>query len=211
MSTIARGRSLAATACTLLLLVGGPVLAQTPGETPDPAATAPGVGEQAERTLQSARDTAGAALRAVDGDPRAQELTAGLLQPIYAVAESFAFPTFYWLAFAAMAAGVVSFVLQLTLGKLVVMSRMGFSPAEIVSDLVGLVVSLVGLVLATQAAVENSSFTQSPAAVLSSAGVGTVIGLFLYVWGQRQELDAARGRTASAKTSGKQAKLASAE
>jgi hypothetical protein len=93
-----------------------------------------------------------------------------------------------------MVAGVVSFALQLTLGKLVVLSRLGFSFSEILSDALGLVVSLVGLVLTTQAAAENSTFTSSAFAVLSATGVGALVGFVFYVWGQRQELQAVEGR-----------------
>lgn len=134
----------------------------------------------------------------VDHDPRAKTAAAGILQPIYSVAESLAFPAFHWLAFALMSAGVVSFALQLVLGKLVVLSRLGFSLQEILSDLFGLLISVVGLVLTTQAAAENSSFTQSPAAVLSSAVLGLILGFILYRWGQAQELQAAAGRSVAA-------------
>ena len=68
-------------------------------------------------------------------------MSAGILTPIYQLAEMFAFPAFHWIAFAVMVAGVVSFGLQLTLGKLVVLASSGFSPAEILSDVLGLVVS----------------------------------------------------------------------
>jgi hypothetical protein len=131
----------------------------------------------------------------VDQDPRAKSTAAGILQPIYVVAEKMAFPAFHWVAFALMAAGVVSYALQLALGKLVVLARMGFSIKEIASDAVGLAISVVGLVLTTQAAAENSTFTQSPAAVISATVVGAFVGIILYLWGQSQELDAVAGRS----------------
>ena len=131
----------------------------------------------------------------VDQDPRAKSAAAGILQPIYLVAEKLAFPAFHWVAFSFMAAGVVSYALQLALGKLVVLTRMGFSIKEIASDAVGLAISVVGLVLTTQAAAENSTFTQSPAAVISATVVGAVVGIILYLWGQSQELDAVAGRS----------------
>ena len=131
----------------------------------------------------------------VDQDPRAQTAAAGILQPIYLVAEKMSFPAFHWIAFALMSAGVVSYALQLALGKLVVLSRLGFSLKEIVSDGIGLAISVVGLVLTTQAAAENSTFTHSPTAVLSAAGSGVVVGIILYFWGQSQELQAAAGRS----------------
>ena len=130
----------------------------------------------------------------VDQEPMAKTAAAGILQPIYAVAETLAFPAFHWIAFALMASGVVSYSLQLVLGKLIVLSRMGFSFKEIASDAVGLAISIFGLVLTTQAAAENSSFTQSPFAVISATVVGFIVGVILYFWGQSQELQAAAGR-----------------
>jgi len=130
----------------------------------------------------------------VNQSEQAQKVSAGILKPIYSLAEAFSFPAFHWLAFGVMVAGVVSFALQLTLGKLVVLSRLGFSFSEILSDALGLVVSLVGLVLTTQAAAENSTFTSSAFAVLSATGVGALVGFVFYVWGQRQELQAVEGR-----------------
>jgi len=130
----------------------------------------------------------------VDRDETAQEYSAGLLQPIYQLAEHMSFSWFHWMAFAIMAAGVVSFALQLVLGKLVVLMHGGFSLAEIFSDALGLVISLVGLTLTTQAAAENSTFTESPFSVLSSAAVGVIAGFVFYLWGQSQEVQAARGR-----------------
>jgi hypothetical protein len=150
--------------------------------------------EKASQTLESARETAGAVAEAVDQNPQVKEVSAGILKPIYQLAESFSFPAFHWIAFAVMVTGVVSFALQLTLGKLMVLTKFGFSPSEILSDALGLVISLVGLVLTTQAAAENSDFTRSPAAVLSATAVGALVGFMFYIWGQRQELQAVEGR-----------------
>jgi hypothetical protein len=158
---------------------------------------------KAQQTLDSARETADEVADAVDRSEQAQEISAGILTPIYRLAEWFSFPAFHWLAFAVMTAGVISFALQLTLGKLVVLTRAGFSPAEILSDALGLLVSVVGLVLTTQAAAENSSFTTSAAAVLSAAAVGVIVGFVFYVWGQRQELQAVEGRRSAAKSAKK--------
>jgi hypothetical protein len=154
--------------------------------------------EKAQKTLESARETAGAVAESVDTNEQAQEVSAGILKPIYRLAEAFSFPAFHWIAFAVMVAGVVSFALQLTLGKLVVLARLGFSVAAILSDALGLAVSLTGLVLTTQAAVENSSFTTSAMAVLSATAVGAIAGFVFYVWGQRQELQAVEGRKRAA-------------
>jgi glucan phosphoethanolaminetransferase (alkaline phosphatase superfamily) len=147
--------------------------------------------EKVEKLGEQAKAEVTAAL---DQNAKAKELTAGLLQPIYQLAESLSFPAFHWLAFAIMFAGVVGFALQIVLAKLLVLSQASFSLSEIISDFFGLFISLIGLVLTTQAATEHSTFTQSPAAVLTSAGVGLVIGVILYFWGQAQEMDAARGR-----------------
>ena len=156
--------------------------------------------EQSQQTLERARQKADAVAEAVDKSEQAQEVSAGILKPIYQLAEMFAFPAFHWIAFAVMVAGVVSFALQLTIGKLLVLARSSFSPAEVLSDVLGLVVSLVGLVLTTQAAAENSNFTKSSAAVLSATAVGAIAGLIFYLWGQRQELQAVEGRQRAAVT-----------
>ena len=156
------------------------------------------LGNQAQQTLDSAKATAGEAAQGDRQESQAQEITTGILRPIYQLAEAISHPAFHWVGFAIMVTGVVSFALQLTLGKLVVLAHAGFSPAEILSDALGLVVSLVGLVLTTQAAAENSSFTGSASAVLSATAVGAVAGLVFYLWGQRQEVDAAKGRSSKA-------------
>ena len=199
-------------ACSLLLMCGIALAAQE--ETPQPAspeaapAQAPAEDGQTP-TLQEAKENAeklaADAQQKVDQltaelnkSQRAKEVSAGILDPIYKLAEQLSFPMFHWLAFAVMATGVVSYALQLVIGKLVVLSRAGFSPAEILSDALGLVISLVGLVLTTQAAAENSTFTQHPASVLSASAVGIVAGFIFYRWGQAQEVQAtiARGQKA---------------
>ena len=151
----------------------------------------------AEKGLEVTAEEVSKIAKKVDQNPRAKDAAAGVLQPIYLVAKALAFPAFHWLAFALMAAGVVSYALQLALGKLVVLARLGFSLKEIASDAVGLAISVVGLVLTTQAAAENSTFTQSPAAVLSATAAGIVVGIILYFWGQSQEIEAAAGRSRS--------------
>jgi hypothetical protein len=155
--------------------------------------------EQVKESTEKLKDEAKAEVNKIadvlDHDPRAQKAAAGILQPIYSVAESLSFPAFHWLAFALMSAGVVSFTLQLVLGKLIALTRMGFSPKEIISDAISLLISIVGLVLTTQAAAENSTFTQSAAAVLSASALGLILGFILYRWGQAQELQAVAGRT----------------
>ena len=141
-------------ALAILLVVVDPVWSQDPRSD---------VQEKAQQSLDNAREKAGEVAEAVDKSKQAQDASVGILRPIYQLAEAFSFPAFHWIAFAVMVAGVVSFALQLTLGKLVVLASRGFSAAEILSDALGLVVSLVGLVLTTQAAAENSSFTKSAA------------------------------------------------
>lgn len=129
----------------------------------------------------------------VDQNPTAQKAAEGILGPIYKLAESLNFSAFHWLAFGFMSAGVVSFTLQLVLGKLALLFRGSLNLREILSDAVGLVISTVGLVLTTQAAAENSSFTHSAAAVLSSAAFGVVLGFIMYRWGHAQEVNALAG------------------
>lgn len=147
-----------------------------------------------EGAVESTRESIEDVAERVDQSEQAQKISAGILDPIYMLAERLSFPYFHWLAFAAMVTGVVSFALQLVFGKLIVLSRMSLSPSEILADSLGLVISLVGLVLTTQAAAENSTFTTSSFAVISSAAVGVVAGFIFYVWGQRQELLAVEGR-----------------
>ena len=183
-STMKMSRAIAA-----VLAIAAPVWSQEPQSD---------LQEKAQQTVQSARETATAAAEAVEESKEAQEVSAGILRPIYQLAEAFSFPAFHWIAFAVMVTGVVSFALQLTLGKLVVLTRAGFSPAEILSDALGLAVSVVGLVLTTQAAAENSGFTRSAAAVLSAAAVGAIAGFVFYLWGQKQELQAVEGRKSAA-------------
>jgi ABC-type multidrug transport system fused ATPase/permease subunit len=130
----------------------------------------------------------------VDQNPMAQKAADGVLGPIYKLAESLNFAAFHWLAFAIMASGVVSFALQLVLGKLALLFRGSLNLREIFSDAIGLIISVVGLVLTTQAAAENSTFTHSPAAVLSAAATGILFGFVLYRWGQAQEVHALTGR-----------------
>ncbi len=130
----------------------------------------------------------------VNQDARAQEASAGILKQIYLLAEKMESPSFHWMAFGLMVAGVVSFALQLVLGKLLVLAKLSISLTEIMSDVLGLAISLVGLVLTTQAAAQNSTFTNSPAAVLSATAVGAVLGFFFFRWGTAQELSAAEGR-----------------
>jgi len=161
------------------------------------------VEDPAERTVadvdtEDAEEKVDEFTEEIDRSEEAQKVSAGILRPVYALAEAFSFPAFHWLAFSVMVAGVVSFALQLVLGKLVVLIKRGFSFTEILSDALGLVVSLVGLVLTTQAAAENSTFTTSAFAVISATGVGGLVGLVFYVWGQRLELQALEGRRTAA-------------
>lgn len=170
-----------------------------------PAASEPSTTDQVKKTTEKlAADTKEEVNKiadVLDHDARAQKVAAGILQPIYSVAESLSFPAFHWLAFALMSAGVVSFSLQLVLGKLVALTRMGFSLKEIISDAISLAISVVGLVLTTQAAAENSTFTQSAAAVLSASVAGLIVGFILYRWGQAQELQAVAGRVVAERNS----------
>ena len=167
----------------------------TPPVAADSATTDDAPKAPESSTTEQVQETAEKLAKTLDKDPRAKTAAAGILQPIYVVAENLAFPAFHWLAFALMTAGVVSYALQLVLGKLVVLMRMGFSLGEIISDAFGLAISVIGLVLTTQAAAENSTFTQSAAAVLSATVAGALVGLILYWWGQAQELQAAAGRS----------------
>jgi hypothetical protein len=186
-------RSSALTAALCLVFLSAPVLAQeaAPAGTDKTVET---VKDETGKIASETKESVDKIARQVDQDPRAKDASAGLLTFVYKIAERLSFPAFHWAAFALMVAGVVSYAFQLVLGKLALLLRGSLNMAEILSDAKALLISVVGLVLTTQAAAENSTFTQSPFAVLSSAAVGAVIGLLFYRWGQRQEVDAAIGR-----------------
>lgn len=174
--------------------------------TSDQDTTASEANETLDKVTRQARDLAADTKNKVDEiadtldqSQTVQDASAGVLKPIYMLAESLSFPAFYWVTFALMTAGCISFAFQLVLGKVVVLANGSMNIREILSDSVGLIICLAGLVLTTQAATENSTFAQSPSSVLSSAAAGVVLGLFLYRWGQAEEVDAARGRKAAAK------------
>ena len=154
------------------------------------------VAEKAKELEAEVEAKVGELAEKIDQNESAKKASEGLLGPIYKLAESLNFSSFHWLAFALMAAGVVSFALQLVLGKLVVLFKGSINLREIISDAIGFVISTVGLVLTTQAAAENSTFTHSPAAVLSSAACGVILGFMLYRWGQMQEVNAVIGQRA---------------
>lgn len=206
MMTLRKTICFAACLCALSL---GTLVAQEQDseEKPfDSAASAPKntseeVKQKAEQVMDEATKQVDKIAKEVDQMPKAKEISAGILQPIYQLAEQLSFPMFHWLAFAVMATGVVSYALQLVLGKLVVLTKLGFSPAEIISDAHGLLVSVLGLVLTTQASAENSTFTQSPFAVISASAVGIIVGFILYSWGQSQEVQAAMARRAASSKS----------
>ena len=153
-----------------------------------------GVKEKAEKIVAGTRDKVEEIAKEIEKSEKAHEVSGGILKPIYALAEFFSFPAFHWIAFALMVAGVVSFALQLVFAKLVVLSKGSVSIKEILSDALGLAISLVGLVLTTQAATENSNFAENAAAVLSATAVGGLAGLIFYRWGQSQEVQAADAR-----------------
>jgi uncharacterized membrane protein len=127
------------------------------------------------------------------------EISSGILEPIYQIAEVMSIPSFYWVAFALMVAGVVSFAFQLVLGKFFLLFKGSLNLTEIFSDLLGLVISLTGLVLTTQAATQNSTFPENSVAVVSAAIAGAFFGLVFYWWGQKQEFRAVAGKRAEVK------------
>lgn len=199
-------------ACVLALLVFTPMAAYSQDEATDTEPNAVEEATAAEETSESTKEVTDDIKKKageladqaktkvdeiaseVDKSEKAKEYSAGILKPIYQLAETLEFSAFHWVAFTLMVAGVVSYALQLVLGKLIVLAHSGFSSTEILADAVGLVISLFGLVLTTQAATQNSQFTQSAFAVLSATAVGAVFGFVLYLWGQSQEVQAAKGR-----------------
>ncbi len=176
----------------------GDSAAETPVVAPEDAALESDPLEQAKESanglVDDAKKRVGDMAKTLDQNPKVQKASTSILEPIYQAARAITFPAFYWVAFALMAAGVVSYAFQLVLGKLVVLTKGSFNIREILSDAVGLSISAIGLVLTTQAATDNSTFADSPSSVLSAAGVGVVAGLILYRWNQTEEVDAAHGR-----------------
>lgn len=150
--------------------------------------------ESASGLVNDAKVRVGDLADTLDQNRTVQDVSTSILNPIYVAAESIAFSTFYWIAFALMVAGVVSYAFQLVFGKLVVLTHGRINMREIISDSVGLLISGIGLILTTQAATENSTFPDSPSGVLSAAAVGAVLGFILYRWNQAEEVDAAHGR-----------------
>ncbi len=186
---------------TMLFLLSASCVPTAVGSAQEEPGTAAGENEPQQSARDTATDIVTETRESVDRiaaevnqDRRAQQASQSVLKPIYTLAEHLSFPAFHWLAFAIMVTGVVSFALQLVLAKLVVLAKSSFSLSEVLSDALGLVISLVGLVLTTQAATENSSFTDSAFAVLSATVVGAIAGVVFYWWAQRQEVDAVRGR-----------------
>jgi hypothetical protein len=176
----------------VMCLCSSALFAQDSGAADDEGAS------DVERRVDEIEERAEEFARDVDADPRAQEAAAGILKPLYQLAENLKHPAVHWAAFAVMVAGVVSFGLQLVLAKLVVLTRMGFSFTEILSDALGLLISLIGLVVLTQATAENSTFARSAFAVLSAALAGILFGFVFYVWGQKHEIQAVEGRRLAA-------------
>ena len=150
--------------------------------------------ESASGLVNDAKDLVEDLTSTLDKNRTVQDASTGILHPIYVTAKALAFPTFHGLAFGLMVAGVVSYALQLVLGKLVVLTQGSINIREIISDFVGLFISAIGLVLTTQAATENSTFPESSTGVLSATVLGAVAGLILYRWNQAEEVDAARGK-----------------
>lgn len=153
------------------------------------------IGDTAEDLTKQAEKKVDEIKESVDKNEDAKEAAESILNPIYKLVESFeSVSYFYWIAFALMSAGVISYALQLVLGKLFMLFKGRFSIAEVLSDGLGLVISLVGIGLTTQAATENSQFTESAALVLSSAVVGAIIGILMFMWGVSLEAKAAKSR-----------------
>ena len=133
-------------------------------------------------------------------DQTIQDVSAGILEPIYSLADYLSHPSFYWIGFALMVAGVVSFAGQLFFAKFFLLFKLNLNFKEILSDLLGLAISVVGLVLTTQAATQNSTFAQNSVSVVSATAVGVIVGLIFYWWGQSIEFKAARKMPQGTKT-----------
>lgn len=147
------------------------------------------VGEAADATKKKAVELA----EKVNESETGKKVSAGILDPIYKLAGALSLPGFHWIAFALIIAGVVSFAGQLVFGKLIMLSKLKISLLEIINDAICLAICLVALVLTTQAAAEHSTFTTTPALVLSATAVGVILGIVLMKRGVGQEVRASRG------------------
>ncbi len=189
-------------------LVAGALIAQdasgasTTGQ--ETAAAATGEVSQDSSTAGSVIGRAKDIGKTLNENDTVKEISAGLLQPIYDLAQYMAHPWFYWSAFAVMVAGVVSFVGQLVFTKFLLLFKFKLNFQEILSDVLGLLISVTGLVLVTQAATQNSTFTQSPLAVVSAAAAGAIVGFVFYLWGQKTEFQASRDKGATSNPTPKQ-------
>ena len=155
------------------------------------------VKEQTAAAADQIKERAAEIGKTLDQSDTAQDVSAGILDFIYKGAEYVGqYPAFYWTAFTLMAAGVVSFLLQIVFTKFFLLFKLHINIKEMLSDILGLAISSIGIILTTQAAAQNSTFTQSPSAVISATAVGVVVGFVFYIWGQRQEFQAAKGYAA---------------
>ena len=162
---------------------------------------AAGAQEEAKAAKDEARPAVGDAVKKidevveqVDQSEQAQNVKSNILAPIYSLAERFSFPAFHWLAFAVMVTGVVSFALQLVMGKLVVLSRFSLSPTEILSDVLGLAGKSHRF--GAHDPGRDGKLQLHLERVFRALGHrgGRDTGIVFYVWGQRQELQAVEGR-----------------
>lgn len=195
--------SVAVVLLMLGILTHGPIVSAqdvvpenpTPATDPPPPIVPDDLVESVQAQVTPLKEKATELALSVDENAQAQEISAGILQPIYQLAEAAEGTMFYWSAFTMMVTGVVSYSLQLVFGKLALLMRMRINLTETLSDAVALIISLVGLVLTTQAAAQNSEFTQSAFLVISASLVGVFVGFMMYRWGQDLELKAAEARS----------------
>ncbi len=179
----------------ILFISAGSAYGQGPETQGSPSGSGQETGIQAEKSRLpgvSTGEQLDEITEQLDNNPAAQKARESLIGWIYRAAEYLSFPAFYWVAFASMIAGLVSYGLQLVLGKLVMLIQFHFSLTEILSDGLGFVISALGLILTTRAAADHSEFISSPAQVLSAAVAGLLIGFVFYIRGQTQEYREAR-------------------
>ena len=85
--------------------------AQDADNNPDDT-TGESVTDRAETIVNDTRERVDEIAERVDQSERAKEISAGILQPIYQLAEYLSFPAVHWVAFAIMTTGVISFALH---------------------------------------------------------------------------------------------------
>lgn len=151
---------------------------------------APGFGDR----LADYGAVAGGKIDALASSPEATEAAGSIVEWIGSV-HALYHPLINWILVAAGVSLFVSHLGQLVFGKIWVGLRHGgWDWGEILNDLLVGAFAALALPAVLVIPVGHGAFVSSPLAVLSSAGVGMLIGVFLYGHGVKQEAMAAKGK-----------------